>query len=153
KLEFSSTPVSAFAAWTGGQRRTLRERARDVCHIDDFPSDPTGDNSSASALQSWLTQAETAKAKMVLGRGDYVNDGRGLIVRQSGMIIEGSGGGYGYGSDASALPDYFSRSRIIAADTGPTRVMTRRLYRASGSDPNDPAMSALIDIEAEGVVV
>lgn len=99
-----------------------------------------------------LQDAIDSGLKVLIPHGDF-GTSHPLIVRQAGQIIEGFGGGYGYGTRAEALPNYQANSRIVAFGAAEKRVMTRRLYRASVADPNDAPMSAVIDVEAEGVQV
>ena len=87
---------------------------------------------------------------VALSKADYKVTGP-LLITTTGQRIVGQGRGYGYGR-----PDYFARdfravSRIIGAGTFPRRVLTRRKYRASAADPTDDAMSAIMEIHADGV--
>lgn len=87
---------------------------------------------------------------VVLSKADYKVTGP-LLLTTTGQRIVGQGRGYGYGR-----PDYFARdfqavSRIIGAGTFTRRVLTRRLHRTSGADPKDAAMSAIIEVHADGV--
>lgn len=134
--------------WTSGQLRTLKQRATDTYCILDAPGspDPTGTNDSATALKAMIAEGIQCE----LTKGDFVTT-EPLLLKNTSQRIVGQGMGYGYGR-----PDYFARhfepvSRIIGAGTFAKRVLTRRKYRASGSDPTDDAMSAIIEVHADGV--
>ncbi|MDX0329279.1 hypothetical protein GOC48_03755 [Sinorhizobium meliloti] len=143
--------VMKFTAWTNGQLRTLRERARDTYCILDAPGspDPTGNNDSTAGLLAMVAEG----VRCEITKGDFVTT-QALLMKTPGQVLFGHGGGYGYGNVDTALPDYVGHSRIIATgDAATRRVMTRRLMRTASGDPNDPAMVAVVDVEADGCQV
>lgn len=74
-----------------------------------------------------------------------------------GQVIEFEGtGGYGYTDDGNGRRYWRPNTRWIAYGTGFTsdaRVRTRRRHRASAADPQDAAMSVVLNIQAEGVML
>jgi hypothetical protein len=143
--------VAGFAAWDSGTTRTMKERSRDTYCILDAPGspDPTGNNDSTAGLLAMFAEG----VRMEITKGDFVTE-QPLLIKTPGITLFGHGGGYGYSNFPNALKDYVGHSRIIAAgDAAAKRVMTRRVMRATSGAANDAAMSAVIDVQADGVQV
>ena len=72
-----------------------------------------------------------------------------------GQVIEFEGtGGYGYTDDGDARRYWRPNTRWIAYGNGFTsdaRIRTRRNHRGSAADPQDSALSVVLNIQAEGV--
>ena len=140
------------AVWDSGTTRRMIDRARDTYCILDAPggADPTGANDSTAALQAMVAEANASGVKMELTKGDFVLS-EALSLERTGQVLQGQGMGYGYGSAATALRDFVPESRIIATGTFARRLLTRRAARLTAADPDDPVMSAAIEVNADHV--
>lgn len=141
----------SFNVWDSGTFATLKDRmTRTYCVLDGPGSpDPTGNNDSTAALKAMIAEG----VRCEITKGDFVTT-EALLMKTPGQILFGHGGGYGYGNSDTALPNYVGHSRIIATGNGAARrVMTRRLMRTAFGDANDPAMIAVVDVEADGCQV
>lgn len=75
-----------------------------------------------------------------------------IAVRTAGQVLEfDNEGGYGYADYNVGASWQKSGVRIIAMGTFARRIRTRRLYRASSTDPQDAPLSVVFNIQAEGV--
>jgi hypothetical protein len=137
--------------WPSGTLRTLRARARDVYNLADAPGspDPTGNNASTAALIAMLAEG----VKCEIPKGDWVTEEELEIVTPGQVIEFLNAGGYGYGANADALPNWQPNTRIIASGAFAKRIRTRRLFRANASDPQDAALSAVINVQADGAIL
>lgn len=52
------TEVFNSQVWTSQKYRTMKERARDVCHLLDFIANMTGSNDDTAKVQAWLNEAD-----------------------------------------------------------------------------------------------
>lgn len=69
--------------------RTLREKARDVVHIEDFvDADPTGQNDSYAAIMAAFQQAATFKSE-----GTVIELGSGVYACSDTIVFDTSGAG------------------------------------------------------------
>jgi hypothetical protein len=84
---------------------------------------------------------------MELTKGDFVTH-EPLLVRHTSQMLRGDG--MGYGSPSAALRDFIPQSRTIAEVTFSRGVLTRRKARLSAADPQDDAMSAVVEVHADG---
>lgn len=75
-----------------------------------------------------------------------------IAVRTAGQVLEfDNAGGYGYADFNFGSSWQKSGVRIIAMGSFARRIRTRRLYRASSTDPQDAPLSVVFNIQAEGV--
>lgn len=149
------------AVWTSGTTRTMKERSKFVCHIADFASPSTTVDRTTEIL-AWADEGQSGGARLVFGSdgenesADYITEQEIEITRQ-GQVIEFDQTG-GFGDPEPDVGVWMPRVRLRAAggvgawfNTTGKRVRTRRLFRGSSSDPQDDTMSALLNIQAEGV--
>ncbi|HCR2154452.1 TPA: hypothetical protein OND32_002378 [Enterobacter asburiae] len=75
-----------------------------------------------------------------------------IALRTAGQVLEfDSAGGYGYADYNFGASWQKSGVRVIAMGTFARRIRTRRIYRASSTDPQDSPLSVVFNIQAEGV--
>jgi hypothetical protein len=89
--------------------------------------------------------------KVRFSPGDYVVTGEIEIVKPGQVLAFDNSGGYGYGEDIGLK--WQPNTRIVAKGSFPRRMRTRRLWRGSASDPQDPALSCVINVQAENAIL
>lgn len=165
----TATPAGVRAAiasgripiWDSLTTATMRDRARYTCHIADFCA-PSDTEDRTAELRRWLQQAEAAGVRAVLGNdgrqpvADYVTL-QELEITRAGQIVEFSEwGGYAYG-DEDPRGVWQRGTRLVAAGdwfaTTGQRRRTRRLHRSAAEDPDDAPLSAVLNVQAEGVTL
>lgn len=159
-LESLNANGGTFAAWDSGRTLTMKQRLKD-CHILDFAS-PSSSSERTSEILAWADEGQTGGAKLRFGGDgttdvvDYITEEEVEILKQ-GQVIEFEQTG-GFGDPEPDVGVWMPRVRLRAAggvggwfNTTGKRVRTRRLFRGSAGDPQDATMSALINIQAEGV--
>lgn len=150
-----------FATWTSERRQQLVDRSKRECHILDFTG-PSDSNDNTPAILRWAAQGQAAGVKLVLGADGSATQADFLLseeieITKNGQIVEfDQWGGFAYG-DGDPRVNWQRGTRLRGVGTwfGSTgkRVRTRRLFRGSASDPQDATLSAMLNIQAEGVTL
>lgn len=102
-----------------------------------------------SAIRNALATGQN----VLFPKGLYTVTGELEVVTPGQVIVFENSGGYGYGSNSTALPSYLFNTAIIAKGTFSKRIRTRRQYRASSSDPQDTSLSVVWNIQADNVTL
>lgn len=131
----------------GGDMLRALPGADGFVHVEQFGAVPDGDRLTGTGTDNTdaFRRAFATDYNIRLGWGTYaVTDTVQNLVENRQVV----GAGYGIVNSAPKGDRlYFHAPSCILAigDTATRRVITRRKYRASSADPNDPAMSAVIE--------
>ncbi|MDF2713500.1 MAG: hypothetical protein K0R28_425 [Paenibacillus sp.] len=99
------------------------------------------------AIRAIMAYAEQNNANLIIPGVSVIT---GELEIKKTMIVQGTGPGRGYTS--AGIKDYIQKSGFLVKGTGEKRIRTRRRHRSSVSDPQDPPLSAAINVQAENVV-
>lgn len=130
--------------------RMLKDRFSDVVNVKDFGAKGDGIHDDTEAIQAALDTGRD----VFIPRGTYVCTDE-LTLIHTGQSVFGSSQGGGYTANgSSAYLNWVYGSTLLfknPKNPGVRYVKTRYLYRSSSNSPNDPAMSACINVQAEHV--
>lgn len=107
-----------------------------------------GITDDTEAIRSIIQYAEQNNGNILIPGISVIT---GELEFKKPMVVSGIGAGEGYGN--KMVTRYVQKSGFLVKGNGARRVRTRRLYRASSSDPQDAPLSVALNIQAEGVVL
>lgn len=114
-------------------------------NVKDFGAKGDGITDDTLAFEAALAKLNNVNGgKLYIPSGDYVISRTLYLLKP--ITIEGAGVGGGYKSPWS----YVHNTTLRFVGTGERFVQTRALHRSSISDPQDPPISAAINIQFEG---
>ena len=170
KLEYYSAALTyVHSVYSAAELRTIQNKLQDAVSLLDFVDTESGPieyfNPATNNRATATNFLPALRAAVKTGRSVYTPkppDGRTMMLLYdgngevecitNGQIITNEGtGGYGYGDNDVALPDWQYNTSFTVCGTWPKKIRTRVLFRANAEADEDEARSCVFNIQADSV--